>query len=116
MVSLQALTAKATCQALLDIFSRFDIPELVGCNQGLNFTAGLTKELSESLRVQVRFPTPEHPQSNGLVEHWNGTLKAMLRHVIHDHERDWVCLIPCVLRAYRQLPQEITGVSPPELM
>lgn len=116
VVPLKSLTAKATCQALVDVFSRFGTPQEICCDQGSNFKAGLTRELTEKMGATVRFSTPEHPQSNGLVERWNATFKSMLRHVVNEHSRDWDRYIPCLLWAYREVPNETTGVSPFELM
>lgn len=81
VVPLQAMTTSATCQALLDFFSRYEVQELICRDQGTNFTAALTRELTEKLGVEVRFSMPEHPQTNSLVEMWNGTFRAMLKHV-----------------------------------
>lgn len=116
VIPLRSLTAKATCQALLEVFTRFGTPEMICCDQGTNFASKLTTELAECLGITMRFSTPEHPQSNGIVERWNGTFKAMLRHVVDAHDRDWDRYIPCLLWAYREVPHGITGVSPFELM
>lgn len=116
VIPLRSLTAQATCQALLEVFARFGTPELICCDKGTNFTAALTKELAERLGIRMRFSTPEHPQSNGIVERWNGTFKAMLRHVVIDRGREWDRVVPCLLWAYREVPHEITGASPFEMM
>ncbi|XP_064470511.1 uncharacterized protein LOC135384989 [Ornithodoros turicata] len=116
VVPLRSLTAKATCQALVDVFARYGVPETICCDQGTNFTSKLTQELAQRMGVQMRFSTPDHPQSNGLVERWNGTFKAMLRHVVDEEGREWDRYIPCLLWAYREVPNEITGVSPFQLM
>lgn len=116
VIPLRSLTAQATCQALLEVFPRFGTPQLICCDQGTNFTATLTRELAERLGIRMRFSTPEHPQSNGIVERWNGTFKTMLRHVMLERGREWDRLIPCMLWAYREVPHEITGTSPFEMM
>ncbi|XP_040074259.1 uncharacterized protein LOC115320635 [Ixodes scapularis] len=116
VIPLRSLTAKATCQALVDVFSRYGVPELICCDQGTNFTSQLTKELLDRLGVQIRFSAPDHPQSNGIVERWNGTFKAMLRHVVSEKGGQWDLYVPCLLWAYREVPNEITGSSPFELM
>lgn len=64
----------------------------------------------------MRFSTPEHLQSNGIVERFNRTFKAMLRHVVQTHQREWDQYVPCILWAYRETPHDATGFSPFELM
>ncbi|KAM7281573.1 uncharacterized protein ISCGN_005867, partial [Ixodes scapularis] len=116
VVCIRSLMAKAVCDALVEIFTRMGVPETVSSDQGTNFTAELTQELLRRLGSSPRFSTPEHPESNGLVERWNGTLKRMLRQVIAEHGRGWDRLVPCLLWAYREIPNETTGMSPFELM
>lgn len=116
VVCLKALTAKATCDALLQIFARLGVPETVCCDQGTNFTSKLTQELLKNLGACPRFSTPDHPQSNVLVERWNGTFKSMLVHIVQEHGRDWDKLVPFLLWAYREVPNETTGRSPFELI
>ncbi|XP_042142741.1 uncharacterized protein LOC115313958 [Ixodes scapularis] len=79
VICMRSLTAKATCDASLEVFSRMGTPEVISSDQGSNFTAGLTRELMSRLGVSPRFSTPGHPESNGLVERWNQTFKGMLR-------------------------------------
>ena len=60
--------------------------------------------------------TPYHPQTDGLVERFNQTLKAMLRKSATEDGKDWDKLIPYLLFAYREVPQASTGFSPFELV
>ncbi|XP_077564545.1 LOW QUALITY PROTEIN: uncharacterized protein LOC144180009 [Haemaphysalis longicornis] len=112
VVCLRSLTATATCEALLTIFSRTGIPELICSDQGTNFTSQLTQSFLERLGCAPRFSTPEHPESNGTVERWNRVLKNMLFHVIEKDPRNWDRLVPFVLWAYREVPHDTTGVAP----
>ena len=57
-----------------------------------------------------------HPQTDGLVERFNQTLKAMLRKSATEDGKDWDKLVPYVLFAYREVPQASTGFSPFELV
>ena len=59
---------------------------------------------------------PLDHQTDGLVERFNQTLKGMLRKNAREDGKDWDALIPFVLFAYREVPQESTGFSPFELM
>lgn len=82
VVCLRSLSAKATCEALLTIFSRTGIPSVICSDCGTNFTAQLTREFLARLGCSPRFSTPDHPDSNGAVERWNRVFKNMLFHVI----------------------------------
>ncbi|XP_064468593.1 uncharacterized protein LOC135380865 [Ornithodoros turicata] len=116
VVCLRALTAKATCEALLDIFSRLGVPETICSDQGTNFTSHLTREFLARMGATPRFSTPDHPQSNGLVERWNGTFKSMLYHTVEKHGRNWDKHVPFLLWAYREVPNATTGETPFEMM
>ncbi|GFW81780.1 hypothetical protein TNCV_2884541 [Trichonephila clavipes] len=67
-VPLTSLRAKVTCEALLSIFSRTGIPDVVASDKGTNFAAELTKEFEKRIGSSPRFSTLGYPQSNGLVE------------------------------------------------
>ncbi|KAK7893383.1 hypothetical protein WMY93_022535 [Mugilogobius chulae] len=60
--------------------------------------------------------TPYHPQTDGLVERFNQTLKRMLQKFVVDTGRDWDQWLPYLLFAYREVPQASTGFSPFELL
>ena len=73
-------------------------------------------ELYRLLGVKAIRTSPYHPQTDGLVERFNQTLKEMLRKSAAEDGKDWDKLIPYVLFAYREVPQESTGYSPFELL
>ena len=56
-----------------------------------------------------------HPEANGLVERFNGTLKRMLKFVKNQTD-NWDKYLPYVLFAYRKVPCQSTGYSPFELL
>ncbi|GBN33296.1 Pro-Pol polyprotein, partial [Araneus ventricosus] len=113
---LTSLTAKATCEALLTIFMRTGVPNVIASDNGTNFNASLTQEFEKRMGSSPRFSTPLHPESNGLVERFNQTLKKMLHHVILEEPRSWHTKIPFVLWAYREVPNSTTGVAPFQLL
>ena len=68
------------------------------------------------LQVHQSKTTPHHPQTDGLVERFNQTLKSMLRKAAIGEGKDWDKLIPYLPFAYREVPQSSTGFSPFELL
>lgn len=115
-VPLTSLNAKATCEALLSIFMRTGIPNVIASDNGTNFHSALTQEFERRIGSSPRFSTPSYPQSNGLVERFNQTLKRMLHHVIREEPRNWHTKIPFILWAYREVPNSTTGVAPFQLL
>lgn len=57
-----------------------------------------------------------HPQTNGVVECFNGTLKQMLRKFIHENGKDWQQWVLFLPFAIREVPHALTRFSPFELL
>ena len=74
------------------------------------------KQLHHQLGITAIRTTPYHPQTDGLVERFNQTLKNMLRKFVSDTGKDWDKWLPFLLFAYREVPQASTGFSPFELL
>ena len=85
-------------------------------DQGSNLQSRLLQELHCLLRVRAIHTSPYHPQTDGLAERFNQTLKSMLRKCAREEGKDWDKMIPFLLFAYREVPQESTGFSPFELL
>ncbi len=73
------------------------------------------EELYRMLGTRHLKTSPYHPQTNGAVERFHGTLKHMLRKTTTD-KRDWDIMLPYVLFAFREVPCASTGFSPFDLM
>ena len=76
----------------------------------------LLAELYRLLNITHSRMTPYHPATDGLVERFNGTFMAMLRTFAATHGSDWDKMLPYLLFAYREVPQETTGFSLFELL
>ncbi len=57
-----------------------------------------------------------HPQTDGLVERFNRTLKTMIRKFVHEDAKNWDIWLEPLLFAVREVPQASTGFSPFELL
>eukprot|EP00731_Ephydatia_muelleri_P034136 Em0048g12a len=115
-VPMRSIDAENVAEELLKLFARVGIPVEILTDQGANFTSQLLSELYSMLHIHGIRTTPYHPQTDGLVERFNQTLKAMLRKTAVQEGKDWDLLIPYVLFAYREVPQSSTGFSPFELL
>ena len=115
-VALRTIDANTIAEELLSFFTRVGAPEEILTDQGTNFTSQLLKEVYRLLHIRPIRTTPYHSQTDGLVEQFNGTLKAMLRKMATEEGKDWDRLLPYLLFAYREVPQASTGFSPFELL
>ena len=103
-------------EELVNIFSRVGLPKEILTDQGTNFQSQLLQEIHRLLQITALRTTPYHPQTDGLTERFNQTLKSMLRKYVTKEGKDWDKLIPYLLFAYREVPQATTGFSPFELL
>ena len=74
------------------------IPEEILTDQGSNFQSRLLRQLYRLLRVDAIRTSLYHPQTDGLVERFNQTLKAMLRKFASTEGKDWDKLLSFLLR------------------
>ena len=86
-IPLKSLTAKARCEAFIDIFVKTGIPLLIIMDNGTIFASKLTQKFLKRLGCIPKFSTPGYPESNGLVRHLTGTMKSILHHAISSHGR-----------------------------
>ena len=81
------------------------------------FDSQLFKEVCHLLGIHKTRTTPYHPQSDGLVEQFNRTLKALLRIRMKQIPEDmWDEELPLLMLAYRSSVQESTRFTPYRLM
>ena len=113
---LRNVTASAIARTLLQLFSRVGLPEEVLTDQGTAFLSKTLKQMYSLLGIKSIRTTPYHPQTDGLVERYNRTLKSMLRKFVAANAKDWDQWLPYLLFAYREVPQASTGFSPFELL
>ena len=115
-IPLRAASSRAIAHELLMMFSRVGIAKEILSDQGTCFMATVLKHLYKWLNVKSIRTSVYHPQTDGLVERFNKTLKQMLKKVAETDGKDWDRLIPYVLFSIREVPQASTGFSPFELV
>lgn len=115
-IPLPSTEAGRIAKHLVEVFSRVGIPEEILTDQGANFMSALLQDVYQLLSIKRIRTSPYHPQTDGLVERFNSTLKSMLRKFVASNTKDWDEYLPYLLFAYREVPQESTGFSPFELL
>ena len=99
-VPLRCIDAEHVAEELMRVFSRVGIPKEIITDQGSNFMSQLLREVYCLLHVQPICTSPYHPQTDGLVERFNQTLKTMLRKAAAEEGKDWDKLLSYLLFAY----------------
>ena len=77
-IPLHSTDASHIAEVLIGVFLRVGIPSEILTDVGINFTSQLLKELYRMLHIQPIRTSPYHPQTDGLVERFDQTLKSML--------------------------------------
>lgn len=106
-----SIDTKSIAAELMKVFAWRGVPQTILTDQGSNFKSQLHTELYRHLHIHPICASPYHPQTDGLVEWFNGTLKSMLRKVATEEGKDWDRLISYLLFAYREVPQASTRFS-----
>ena len=95
-----------------EIVSRHGAPRVLLTDRGSNFLSSLFKEVCFLMNTEKIFTSGYRPQTNGLVERFNGTLAQSLSMYVSSDQKDWDKHLNSVLFAYRVSPSEVIGESP----
>ncbi|GMF48867.1 unnamed protein product [Phytophthora fragariaefolia] len=73
---------------------RHGVPSRLLSDNGSNFTSEIAKSFYQTLGIKKLFGGPYHPQTQGLVERFNGTLIGMLKMHVSEAQDDWDAYLP----------------------
>ncbi len=99
-----------------EVIPRCGIPSQISSDNGSAFIQRTVKTVIQQLRIKQRLGCVYHPQSQGLVERVNGTLKAKLNKICADTKLNWVDALPLALMSYRMQTNRITNLTPHEML
>lgn len=88
------------------------IPSELPSDRGIHFTGQVVKETCKIWPIMQHFHCAYHPQSSGLVERTNGTIKTQLAKVMVAYSLPWPKALPLVLLNLRSTPFGKHRLSP----
>ena len=98
------------------IVCRFGTPMAIITDLGKQFDNVNFRTFCEGRKSDLRFVSMAHPQSNGLVEATNKTIKKLLKKKLQQKKGLWVEELPNVLWAYRTTKRTTTWETPYSLV
>ena len=104
--------AKALCK---NIIPNYGIPEKLYSDNGSHFVNDVIKLMSNHLKITLKNHCAYHPQSAGLVERTNGTIKNRLRKTMAETGRPWPGCLDLVKMYMRIMPTN-QGLTPFEIV
>lgn len=116
IMPLRNLKAETIADAFIEIFSFTGLPKVIRSDNMPSFRSELMTAMYKKLGIEPRYSAPFHFISHGSVERVQGTIENVLRKFVQDNPRQWDRLIPYVLFALREIPQNSTGYSAAELV
>ena len=104
--------AETVAKCLLDVVWKHGVPARIIHDRAAEFLSEVLQETAALMGISQLPTSGGHPQTDGLVERFNRTLKQMLTKLVAKGGRNWDTLLGPVLFAYRTTPHSSTGVSP----
>jgi transposase InsO family protein len=106
------LTANEAAQRLVQFIFRYGVPEIILSDQGTNFQSQVLVELWDLLDVRRVRTSPLHPQTDGLSERFNQTLRKMLAAYVSEKQNDWDQYLAPLCFAYNTAVHTTTRCTP----
>ena len=104
--------ATTVAKCLMDLVWKHGVPNKIIHDRAPEFLSEVLQETAELLGISQLPTSGGHPQTDGLVERFNRTLKQILAKMVTKKGRDWDILLGPVLLAYRATPHASSGMSP----
>lgn len=96
--------------------TRYGVPQELHSDQGRNFESQIFNQMCSRLEIRKTRTTPLHPQSDGMVERFNRTIKEHLVKVLNGNQKDWDEHVQIFLMAYRTSKHLSTGETPSNII
>lgn len=97
-------------QLVTNFICHYGCPDQILTDQGRESESHLFTQVCTLLGIEKTKTTPYHPQSYGLVERINRTLRQMLSIFVSENVDDWDDLFPYLFMAYRATEHKVPNV------
>jgi hypothetical protein len=108
-----SITVAKAVEFFKEIMYNFGVPNNIITENGTQFTAREFKDFCVDLGIKINYCSVSHSQSNGQMEHSNGTILQGLKPRIFDrlktYTEKWVKELPSVLWAHHTTLSHTTG-------
>ena len=101
---------------LKQYFSQFGIPERILTDQGRCFISQPFQDFLNLWGIAKATSTSYHPETQGLVERFNGTIISILKRYVYEMPDTWDENLPLATFAYNTSIQRVNNTTPHEVM
>ena len=110
--ALRNVTAETIVNCLIEVTARIGGPQELLTGNGSNFMSKVMKKYCRMTGIKQIRTSPYHPQTDGMVNRFNATLKRLLRKLTQNSEVELDQCLPYVLWSYRGTIHKTTEFSP----
>ncbi len=100
---IRKITTKVVVKALTQFISIFEIPKTIKRDKGKNFISRMFADILRVLKLNHNQASVYHAQSQGALERFHQTLKALLWFYCVELNHDWEEGLPWLLLAAREV-------------
>ena len=115
-IPMRTMAAKNVAENLLIFFTRVGIPKVIRSDNGKSFTAKIIRVMEDKLGIAPRFSSIYHPQSQGVTERANDTIKRMMNKFMEEFNNQWDKFLPFLIFAHNDAENATLGFSPHQLV
>ena len=114
--ALKNQTAEDVARVLVNFMLLFGFADSILTDQGTNFQSQLLLDVYDVLDINRLRTSPYRPQTDGITERFNNTVKTMLAAYLEVNQNKWDEHLTKLTFAYNSAKHKTTGYTPYEVM